>query len=130
MSSSLRAYNEAVSQRFQQPRYVGVLAANDDGIRVSRGQAGIVGRTNVVHWYLALDARDQIVECKYQVFGCGIAVAACEWAAEQLQGQGFKAIAALSVQQIIEALAIDTMKHHCAVLVKEAIDAAAANLTR
>ena len=115
-------YNHAIRKRFDNPQHVGVLAANDDGTRVARGQAGIPGRTNVVMWHLRADAADKIVEAKYQVYGCGVAIAACEWTASQVQGKTLGEVLALPVWEIIDALAIDTMKHHCALLVKEAIE--------
>ena len=68
---------------------------------------------------------DVIVDCKFQTFGCGAAVATSSMATEMVKGKTVQEALQLSNKAVMEALdGLPPVKVHCSVLAEEAIRAA------
>ena len=112
-------YSEKVMDHFQNPRNVGKLD-DADGI----GEVGNAKCGDIMRMYIKV--RDGvIVDCKFNTFGCGSAIASSSMATEMIKGKPVDEALELSNKAVVEALdGLPAYKLHCSVLAEEAVKAA------
>ena len=109
-------YSEKVMDHFMNPRNVGVIE-NADGV----GEIGNAKCGDIMKIYLKIE-NDTIVDCKFQTFGCGSAIASSSMATEMIMGKSIHEAMALTNKAVAEALdGLPAHKMHCSVLAEEAI---------
>ena len=74
-------YSEKVMDHFMNPRNVGVIE-NADGV----GEIGNAKCGDIMKIYLKIE-NDIIVDCKFETFGCGSAIASSSMATEMIMGK-------------------------------------------
>ena len=112
-------YSEKVMDHFENPRNVGKLD-DADGI----GEVGNAKCGDIMRMYIKV--RDGvIVDCKFNTFGCGSAIATSSMATELIKGKPVEEALELSNKAVVEALdGLLAYKLHCSVLAEEAVKAA------
>ena len=112
-------YSDKVMDHFQNPRNVGKLD-DADGI----GEVGNAKCGDIMRMYIKV--RDGvIVDCKFNTFGCGSAIATSSMATEMIKGKPVDEALELSNKAVVEALdGLPAYKLHCSVLAEEAVKAA------
>ncbi len=112
-------YSDKVMDHFQNPRNVGKLD-DADGI----GEVGNAKCGDIMRMYIKV--RDGvIVDCKFNTFGCGSAIATSSMATELIKGKPVEEALELSNKAVVEALdGLPAYKLHCSVLAEEAVKAA------
>ena len=112
-------YSDKVMDHFQNPRNVGKLD-DADGI----GEVGNAKCGDIMRMYIKV--RDGvIVDCKFNTFGCGSAIATSSMATELIKGKPVEEALELSNKAVVEALdGLHAYKLHCSVLAEEAVKAA------
>ena len=112
-------YSDKVMDHFQNPRNVGKIE-DADGI----GEVGNAKCGDIMRMYIKV--RDGvIVDCKFNTFGCGSAIATSSMATELIKGKPVEEALELSNQAVVEALdGLPAYKLHCSVLAEEAVKAA------
>ena len=109
-------YSEKVMDHFMNPRNVGVIE-NADGV----GEIGNAKCGDIMKIYLKIE-NDTIVDCKFQTFGCGSAIASSSMATEMIIGKPVRDALELTNKAVVEALdGLPAHKVHCSVLAEEAI---------
>ncbi len=109
-------YSEKVMDHFMQPRNVGVIE-NASGV----GEVGNAKCGDIMKIYLQIE-NDIIVDCKFETFGCGSAIASSSMATEMIKGRSIHEAMALTNRAVAEALdGLPAHKMHCSVLAEEAI---------
>ena len=112
-------YSDKVMDHFQNPRNVGKLD-DADGV----GEVGNAKCGDIMRMYIKV--RDGvIVDCKFNTFGCGSAIATSSMATELIKGKPVVEALELSNKAVVEALdGLPAYKLHCSVLAEEAVKAA------
>ena len=112
-------YSDKVMDHFQNPRNVGKLD-DADGI----GEVGNAKCGDIMRMYIKV--KDGIiVDCKFNTFGCGSAIATSSMATELIKGKPVEEALELSNKAVVEALdGLPAYKLHCSVLAEEAVKAA------
>ena len=109
-------YSEKVMDHFMHPRNGGVIE-NADGI----GEVGNAKCGDIMKIYLQIE-NEIIVDCKFETFGCGSAIASSSIATEMIKGKSIHDALALTNKAVVEALdGLPAHKVHCSVLAEEAI---------
>ena len=109
-------YSEKVMDHFMHPRNVGFIE-NADGV----GEIGNAKCGDIMKIYLKIE-NDIIVDCKFETFGCGSAIASSSMATEMIMGKSIQEALALTNKAVAEALdGLPAHKMHCSVLAEEAI---------
>ena len=109
-------YSEKVMDHFMNPRNVGHIE-NADGV----GEIGNAKCGDIMKIYLKIE-NDIIVDCKFETFGCGSAIASSSMATEMIKGKSIHEALALTNKAVAEALdGLPAHKMHCSVLAEEAI---------
>ena len=109
-------YSDKVMDHFMNPRNVGCIE-DADGI----GEIGNAKCGDIMKIYLKIE-NDTIVDCKFETFGCGSAIASSSMATELIVGKPVSDALALTNKAVVEALdGLPAHKVHCSVLAEEAI---------
>ena len=109
-------YSEKVMDHFMNPRNVGSIE-NANGI----GEVGNAKCGDIMKIYLQIE-NEIIVDCKFETFGCGSAIASSSIATEMIKGKSIHDALALTNKAVVEALdGLPAHKVHCSVLAEEAI---------
>jgi nitrogen fixation NifU-like protein len=112
-------YSEKVMDHFMHPRNVGVI---EDASGV--GEIGNAKCGDIMKIYLKIE-NDIIVDCKFETFGCGSAIASSSMATEMIMGKSIHEAMELTNKAVAEALdGLPPVKVHCSLLAEEAIHAA------
>ena len=112
-------YSDKVMEHFRNPHNLGKLD-DADGI----GEVGNAKCGDIMRMYIKV--RDGvIVDCKFNTFGCGSAIATSSMATELIKGKPVEEALELSNKAVVEALdGLPAYKLHCSVLAEEAVKAA------
>ena len=109
-------YSEKVMDHFMNPRNVGTI---EDASGV--GEIGNAKCGDIMKIYLKIE-NDIIVDCKFETFGCGSAIASSSMATEMIMGKSIYDAMELTNKAVAEALdGLPAHKMHCSVLAEEAI---------
>ena len=112
-------YSDKVMDHFQNPRNVGKLE-NADGV----GEVGNAKCGDIMRMYIKVED-GIIVDCKFNTFGCGSAIATSSMATELIKGKSVEEALQLSNKAVVEALdGLPPAKIHCSVLAEQAVRAA------
>ena len=112
-------YSDKVMDHFQNPRNVGKL---EDASGV--GEVGNAKCGDIMRMYIKVED-GIIVDCKFNTFGCGSAIATSSMATELIKGKPVEEALKLSNQAVVEALdGLPPQKILCSVLAEEAVQAA------
>ena len=112
-------YSDKVMDHFRNPRNVGQID-DADGI----GEVGNAKCGDIMRMYIKVED-GIIVDCKFNTFGCGSAIATSSMATELIKGRKVEEALELSNKAVVEALdGLPAHKIHCSVLAEEAVRAA------
>lgn len=122
---SFTDYNPVILDHFEHPRNVG-LVDNADAV----GRAGNPSCGDELE--LSFRIRDGRIErAMFRASGCGAAIASSSVTTELLSGKTLGEAAALTNQQVAQALGgLPATKMHCSVLAEDAVAAALADYGR
>ena len=112
-------YSEKVMDHFMNPRNVGSIEGASGVGEVGNAKCG-----DIMKIYLQIE-NDIIVDCKFETFGCGSAIASSSMATEMIMGKSIHEAMELINKAVAEALdGLPAHKLHCSVLAEEAIKSA------
>ena len=112
-------YSDKVMDHFLNPRNVGQIEDASGVGEVGNAKCGDIMK-------IFLDIEDAIIkDVKFQIFGCGSAIASSSMATEMVKGKSIHEALALTNKAVAEALdGLPPVKMHCSVLAEQAIKAA------
>jgi len=116
------SYSQKVIDYFTHPRNVGKMD-NPDGV----GKVGNPVCGDVMELYIKVED-NEIVDAKFQTFGCAAAIATSSMVTELVKGKTLEEALKISNETVTEALGgVPAIKRHCSVLAEEALKAAIAD---
>lgn len=116
------AYSDKVIDHYNNPRNVGSLDKNIEGVGT-----GIVGAPecgDVMKLQIRVNSEGVIADAKFKTFGCGSAIASSSLATEWMKGRTVEEVGAIKNTDIVKELNLPPVKIHCSVLAEDAIKAA------
>ena len=119
------AYGEKVLDHYENPRNVGALDKDDEG--VGTGLVGAPACGDVMKMQIKVDEEGIIEDAKFKTFGCGSAIASSSLVTEWIKGKTLDEAAEIKNTDIAKHLALPPVKIHCSVLAEDAIKAAIAD---
>ena len=118
------AYSDKAIDHYENPRNVGSLDKNDDG--VGTGIVGAPACGDVMKLQIKVEG-DVITDAKFKTYGCGSAIASSSLVTEWVKGMKISDAMQIKNSQIAEELSLPPVKIHCSVLAEDAIKAAIAD---
>ena len=118
------AYSDKVIDHYENPRNVGALDKNDEG--VGTGVVGAPACGDVMKLQIRVE-NDVITDAKFKTYGCGSAIASSSLVTEWVKGMKIGDAIKIKNSQIAEELSLPPVKIHCSVLAEDAIKAAIAD---
>jgi Fe-S cluster assembly scaffold IscU len=119
--SKTMAYSDKVIEHYENPRNVGSLDKNDDG--VGTGIVGAPACGDVMK--LQIKVEDGVIkDARFKTYGCGSAIASSSLVTEWVKGMTVEQAMQIQNSQIAEELSLPPVKIHCSVLAEDAIKAA------
>jgi nitrogen fixation NifU-like protein len=123
------AYSNKVIDHYENPRNVGTLDKEDEG--VGTGLVGAPACGDVMRLQLRINPETDVIEdAKFKTFGCGSAIASSSLVTEWVKGKTVTEAMELKNTQIVEELNLPPVKIHCSVLAEDAIKSAIADFRR
>jgi nitrogen fixation NifU-like protein len=119
------AYNEKVVDHYENPRNVGSLDKDDDG--VGTGLVGAPACGDVMKLQIRVSEDGLIEDAKFKTFGCGSAIASSSLVTEWVKGKTLEEAETIKNTEIAQHLSLPPVKIHCSVLAEDAIKAAVAD---
>ncbi|HJN24191.1 MAG TPA: Fe-S cluster assembly scaffold IscU [Rhodospirillales bacterium] len=116
------AYSDKLLDHYENPRNVGTLDKDDDG--VGTGLVGAPACGDVMKLQIKVDEDGIIEDAKFKTFGCGSAIASSSLVTEWVKGKTIDEAAEIKNTDIAQELALPPVKIHCSVLAEDAIKAA------
>ena len=116
------AYGEKVLDHYENPRNVGALDKDAEG--VGTGLVGAPACGDVMKMQIKVDEVGIIEDAKFKTFGCGSAIASSSLATEIMKGKTPDEALEIKNTHIVEELSLPPVKIHCSVLAEDAIRAA------
>ena len=118
------AYSDKVLDHYENPRNVGSMDKDDQG--VGTGMVGAPACGDVMK--LQIKIKDDIVEdACFKTYGCGSAIASSTMFVEMLVGKTVEEAQLIKDRDIAEALELPSIKLHCSVLAEASIKDALKN---
>ena len=116
------AYSKKLLDHYENPRNIGSLDKNDDG--VGTGLVGAPACGEVMKLQIKVGEDGIIEDAKFKTFGCGSAIASSSLVTEWVKGKSIDDAAGIKNSEIAQHLALPPVKIHCSVLAEDAIKAA------
>jgi len=121
-----KLYNKKVTDYFLHPKNMGEIK-NPSGV----GRVGNPVCGDVMELYIKVgekNGQEVITDAKFKTFGCGAAIASSSMMTEMIKGKTIKEALKISNLAVAEALGgLPTVKRHCSILAKEALEKAVAS---
>ena len=115
------AYSDKLLDHYENPRNVGTMDKDDDG--VGTGLVGAPACGDVMKLQIKVSEEGIIEDAKFKTFGCGSAIASSSLVTEWVKGKTVDE-AEIKNTDIADELALPPVKIHCSVLAEDAIKAA------
>jgi Fe-S cluster assembly scaffold IscU len=115
------AYSDKVIEHYENPRNVGSLDKDDDG--VGTGIVGAPACGDVMKLQIKVEG-GVIKDARFKTYGCGSAIASSSLVTEWVKGMTVDEAMQIQNSQIAEELSLPPVKIHCSVLAEDAIKAA------
>lgn len=119
------SYSDKVIDHYENPRNVGSLDKNDEG--VGTGMVGAPACGDVMRLQIKVGKDGIIEDAKFKTYGCGSAIASSSLVTEWVKGKTIDQALEIKNTQIAEELALPPVKVHCSILAEDAIKAAVAD---
>ena len=116
------AYSEKVLNHYEKPRNIGSLDSRSSS--VGTGLVGAPECGDVMKLQIEVDENENIIDAKFNTFGCGSAIAASSLATEWIKDKTIDEASLIQNTEIVEELSLPPVKIHCSVLAEDAIKAA------
>ena len=116
------AYSEKVIDHYENPRNVGNMDKDDQG--VGTGMVGAPACGDVMRLQIKVGSNGVIEDAKFKTYGCGSAIASSSLLTEWVKGKTLDEAAEIKNTHIAEELELPPVKIHCSVLAEDAIKAA------
>jgi nitrogen fixation NifU-like protein len=116
------AYSKKLLDHYENPRNIGSMDKNDDG--VGTGLVGAPACGDVMKLQIKVGEDGIIEDAKFKTFGCGSAIASSSLVTEWVKGKSIDDAAGIKNSEIAQHLALPPVKIHCSVLAEDAIKAA------
>lgn len=123
------AYSDKVIDHYENPRNVGTLEDEGEGI-VGTGMVGAPACGDVMKLQIRVDDHGIIEDAKFKTYGCGSAIASSSLVTEWVKGKSIDEAAKIRNTDIAEELCLPPVKIHCSVLAEDAIKAAVSDYRR
>ncbi len=117
------AYSEKVIDHYENPRNVGSLNDDGEGI-VGTGMVGAPACGDVMKLQIKVDDEGIIEDARFKTYGCGSAIASSSLVTEWVKGKTIDEASEIRNTDIAEELCLPPVKIHCSVLAEDAIKAA------
>jgi len=117
------AYSEKVIDHYENPRNVGSLNDDEEGI-VGTGMVGAPACGDVMKLQIKVDDEGIIEDARFKTYGCGSAIASSSLVTEWVKGKSVDEASEIRNTDIAEELCLPPVKIHCSVLAEDAIKAA------
>ena len=119
------AYDEKVTDHYENPRNVGSL--DKDDLSVGTGLVGAPACGDVMRLQIKVSKEGIIEDAKFKTFGCGSAIASSSLVTEWVKGKSLEFAEKIQNKEIVDELSLPPVKVHCSVLAEDAIKAAIAD---
>ena len=116
------AYSDKLLDHYENPRNVGTMDKDDDG--VGTGLVGAPACGDVMKLQIKVSEEGIIDDAKFKTFGCGSAIASSSLVTEWVKGKTVDEAVEIKNTDIADELALPPVKIHCSVLAEDAIKAA------
>ena len=116
------AYSEKVIDHYENPRNVGNMDKDEQG--VGTGMVGAPACGDVMRLQIKVGTDGIIEDAKFKTYGCGSAIASSSLLTEWVKGKTLDEASEIKNTQIAEELELPPVKIHCSVLAEDAIKAA------
>ncbi len=114
-------YPEKVWKFFREPKRAGRFA---DGRGVRTGRATTPASHAQLQLQLRMSADGRIEEALFQALGCPYLIATGAWLCAHVTGRRGESVRDLDGNAIVEQLQLPAVKRYCAVMAREALEAA------
>lgn len=96
---------------------------DDDSKDILQVQSGSYAIGEFVIFQVKLDAKGCVLDCRYQVLGCGYMIALVVWLAEKLHHNKLNILADINIVQLQTVFQLPKNKRHCALTLLNLIEA-------
>ena len=121
------AYSDKVLDHYENPRNVGTMNKDDEG--VGTGLVGAPACGDVMKLQIKIKD-DKIEDACFKTFGCGSAIASSSLVTEWVKGKTLGEAGKIKNTEIATELALPPVKIHCSILAEDAIKAAIADYVK
>ena len=123
-----KSYPQQVVEHFEQPRNVGTLPVELDGVGTARLGDAEVG--DVIQLQIKANQNNIIEDAKFRALGNPYLIAGASYLTDLLIGQSVEEVRKINYVNLIDALDIPQTKMYCAVMLEDVLKATIENALR